>query len=195
MHTTKTFIFLFIFCTPFVADSNISPIRGDFIQKRYEKNRTLLHYAVKARDFELVSFLVREKISLLAQGGAFNNTALQDAISLGYLKIAYYLIKKGTPPNLKNRYGQTALHIASSRGYLGVIKLLLANGADKYLRDKNGHTPYELIPKLTHSSTKKLKELLRVEMNIKKKNYKESIFIDKKSRLNNTHIGIQIRKE
>ena len=194
MYNKKSLLFLLIFFTPLVADNPIST-KEVSIQKRYEKNQTHLHRAVEARDFKQVSFLVGQKISLSAQGGAFNNTALQDAISLGYLKIAHYLIKKGTPLNLKNRYGQTALHIASSKGYIGVIKLLLTNGADKYARDKNNHTPYDLIPKLTYSSTKKLKELLQIEASTKKKSHKEHTFIDKKSRLKNTHIGIQIKKE
>jgi len=139
------------------------------IQKRYEKGKTLLHYAVEARDFDAVSFLVKQKITLSSQGGAYNNTPLQDAISLGYLKIAHYLIKKKTSLNLKNRYGQTALHIASSRGYKGVIKELLAYGADKLVVDNSGATPYELVPKLSHSSSKKLKKTLQVQ--IKKKSH------------------------
>jgi len=41
--------------------------------------------------------LVRKNISLSAQGGKQFNTALQDALYLGHLKIAYFLIEKGTP--------------------------------------------------------------------------------------------------
>jgi len=158
------------------------------IQKRYEKNRTLLHYAVEARDFNAVSFLVEQKIILSSQGGAYNNTALQDAIFLGYLKIARYLIKKGTPPNLKNRYGQTALHIASDRQYVGIVKLLLAYGAEKTILDNNGNTPYDFIPK--HSlSNRKLKKLLQPKF---EESYINIITIDKKSKIQNSHIGIQI---
>jgi len=165
------------------------------IQKRYKQNRTLLHYAVKARNFDTVSFLVRKKILLSLQGGKYNNTALQDAIFNGHLKIAHYLIKKGTPLNLKNRYGETALHIASTRGYIGVIKQLLLNGADKSIMNNNGHKPYDLIKKLSFTSSKKLKELLFFNQNsVKRKKYREFLFIDKKSKINNCNIGIQIKE-
>jgi len=167
------------------------------VQKRYKKNRTLLHYAVQKRDFELVSFLVKEKILLSARGGDYNNTPLQDSISYGYLRIAHYLIKKGTPLNLKNIYGQTALHIASSRGYDGLVKELLTYGADRTTIDNSGYRAYELIPRLSFGNRKKLKKLLEINSNLtkKKKSYKESIFIDKRSKINNSIIGIQIEEE
>jgi len=165
------------------------------IQKKYKKNKTLLHYAVEARNFNTVSFLVSQKIFLSSQGGAYNNTALQDAISYGYLKIAYYLIKKGTPLNIKNRYGQTALHIASAKSYRNIIKALLANGADKSAIDNSGYRPYDLIAKLSFSSNREIEKLLQTRESIKEdKSYREYIFIDKKSEITNSHIGIQIKE-
>jgi len=152
------------------------------IQKRYERDRTLLHYAVEINDFNSVSFLVRKKIILSSQGGAYNNTALQDAIFYGYLKIAHYLIKKGTPLNIKNRYGQTALDIASSREYKDVIELLLTYGAEQLTLDDNENIPHKLV-----RSTKRVKKKLK-----SKDNYTNIVVIDKKSKIHNSYIGIQI---
>jgi len=202
----KKFILYFIIILSLKAEDNITVIinqgtseiekilKETSIQKRYKKDRTLLHYAVKAKSFDIVSLLVRDKIILSIQGGNYNNTALQDAIFYGYLKIADYLIKKGTPLNIKNRYGQTALHIASSRGYVDTINLLLSYGADKKATDNRGETPYQLIPKLTFSNSKILKKLLYVNSNsyLNQSNIKNNITIDKKSKLENCHIGVWI---
>jgi putative IMPACT (imprinted ancient) family translation regulator len=61
------------------GDNNISTImqqdistvqnllRDKSIHKRYKEQKTLLHYAVQADNFDAVSFLVRKNISLSAQ--------------------------------------------------------------------------------------------------------------------------------
>ncbi len=151
---------------------------------------TLLHYAVRFRKRRVVEYLVRQKILLSRKGGIFYGTALQEAIYYGYLGIASYLIDMGTLLNIRNKYGQTALHIAAQKGYLDIVEQLLEAGASKSITDNNGKTPYDLIPDLSWDSRKKLKELLRVGKikKIQSKSFHDFI------NMNRVHNGIEMRK-
>jgi len=175
---------------------------------------TLLHYAVRFRKPKVVEYLVNQKILLSRKGGLFYGTALQEAIYYGHLGIASYLIDKGTYLNVTDKYGQTALHIAAKRGYLDIVEQLLAHGASKSIADNSGKIPYDLIPDLSWDSKKELQRLLRVDRNskdearsksiehsasfylgtnrIEKKRNKNIDIIDKKSRIENSDIGIEI---
>ncbi len=173
---------------------------------------TLLHYAVRFRKRRVVEYLVRQKILLSRKGGIFYGTALQEAIYYGYLGIASYLIDMGTFLNIQNKYGQTALHIAAQRGYLDIVEQLLEAGASKSIADKNGHIPYDLIPNISWDSRKKLKELLRVGKikKTKSKSFNDFIYmnrvhngiemrknqtinvIDKKTKMNNSSVGLEV---
>jgi len=175
---------------------------------------TLLHYAVRFRKPEVVEYLVNQKIPLSRKGGLFYGTALEEAIYYGHLGIASYLIDKGTYLNIRDKYGQTALHIAAKRGYLDIVEQLLAHGASKSIADNSGRTPYDLIPDLSWDSKRELQKLLRVNSNrrdevrsksighsasfylgtsrVEKKRNKNIIVIDKKSKIENSDIGIDI---
>jgi len=174
----------------------------------YKNNNTLLHYAVQFRKRDVVQLLVTQKIDLSRKGGKFHGTALQEAIHYGYLGIASYLLKKGTLVNIQNKYGETALHIATKNGYLGMVEELLAHGASKNLTDKNGKRPYDLIPNLSWDSRKELQGALTVSeseqpnvrgysvdivnQNIHAVDNNNMNIIDKKTKIENSSLGIDI---
>jgi len=176
---------------------------------------TLLHYAVRFNKRKVVEYLVEHKIDLSAKGGIFYGTALEDAIYYGYLGIASYLIDRGTNLNITNMDGDTALHIASRNGYLDIIEELISAGASKNIVNRAGHLAYDEIPDLTWDSRKKLKSLLFVNSNInknsnhsensgiyllqrmlvKKRKNTDITIIDKKSKIENTDVGIDVEIE
>ena len=176
---------------------------------------TLLHYAVRLNKRNLVEYLVEHKIDLSAKGGIFYGTALEDAIYYGYLGIATYLIDKGTNLDITNMDGDTALHIASRNGYLDIVEELISAGASKNIVNSAGHLAYDEIPDLTWDSRKKLESLLFVKNSInnnsnhssnsgvdllqgiliKKRKNTEVDIIDKKSKIDNTDVGIDIEIE
>ena len=125
----------------------------------YKDDKTVLHYAVGLKEYDVVEFLL-DKSDLSQQGGIYYQTALQDAIFYGYLGIAELLIVNGTDVNIKNIDGETALHIAAKRGYTDIIKLLIKAGASTNVRDEDGNSPSDLVPELIWNSSKELKKIL-----------------------------------
>jgi len=131
----------------------------------YEKNKTILHYAVELDKYDVVEFLTQHKVNLARKGGMFFQTPLQDAIYYRHFRIAKLLINRGSPLNIKNVNGETALHIAAKNGYLDIVKALLAKGASINMVDEDGNLPYELIPELMFENDKELLSILKPENN------------------------------
>jgi hypothetical protein len=131
----------------------------------YEKNKTILHYAVELDKYDVVEFLTRHRINLSRKGGMFFQTPLQDAIYYRHFRIAKLLINRGSPLDSKNVNGETALHIAAKNGYSDIVKALLAKGASINIVDEDGNLPYELIPALMFENDKELLSILKPESN------------------------------
>ena len=131
----------------------------------YEKNKTILHYAVELDKYDVVEFLTRHRVNLARKGGMFFQTPLQDAIYYRHFRIAKLLINRGSPLDSKNVNGETALHIAAKHGYIDIVKALLAKGASINIVDGDGNLPYELIPKLMFEDDKELLSILKPENN------------------------------
>ena len=129
----------------------------------YEKNKTILHYAVELDKYDVVEFLTQHRVNLARKGGMFFQTPLQDAIYYRHFRIAKLLINRGSPLDSKNVNGETALHIAAKHGYLDIVKALLAKGASINIVDGDGNLPYELIPKLMFENDKELLSILKPE--------------------------------
>ena len=129
----------------------------------YEKNKTILHYAVELDKYDVVDFLTRHRVNLARKGGMFFQTPLQDAIYYRHFRIAKLLINRGSPLDSKNINGETALHIAAKNGYIDIVKALLAKGASINIVDGEGNLPYELIPKLMFEDDKELLSILKPE--------------------------------
>ena len=129
----------------------------------YEKNKTILHYAVELDKYDVVDFLTRHRVNLARKGGMFFQTPLQDAIYYRHFRIAKLLINRGSPLDSKNINGETALHIAAKNGYIDIVKALLTKGASINIVDGEGNLPYELIPKLMFEDDKELLSILKPE--------------------------------
>ena len=131
----------------------------------YEKNKTILHYAVELDKYDVVEFLTQHRVNLARKGGMFFQTPLQDAIYYRHFRIAKLLINRGSPLDSKNVNGETALHIAAKNGYIDIVKALLAKGASINIVDGDGNLPYELIPALMFENDKELLSILKPESN------------------------------
>jgi len=129
----------------------------------YEKNKTILHYAVELNKYDVVEFLTQHRVNLSKKGGMFFQTPLQDAIYYRHFAIAKLLINRGSPLDSKNINGETALHIAAKNGYSDLVKALIAKGASINITDGDGNLPYELIPKLMFENNKDLLAILKPE--------------------------------
>jgi ankyrin repeat protein len=125
----------------------------------YKNDKTILHYAVELKKYDVVEFLL-DKSDLSQKGGIYNQTALQDAIFYGNLGIAELLIVNGTDLNVQNIDGETALHIAAKQGYTSIIKLLIKSGALSNIRDEEDNTPSDVIPELIWDNDEELKKIL-----------------------------------
>ena len=133
----------------------------------YEEDKTILHYAVELRKYDVIEFLISKDIELFRRGGIYYQTALQDAIYYQYFRIAKLLINSGTPLDIKNIDGDTALHIAARNGYLDIIKLLISNGASKNIYNEKENTPYDTLSKFMKDNHKKVSSILKPDRNLK----------------------------
>lgn len=131
----------------------------------YEKNKTILHYAVELNNYDVVSFLAQYKGDLAKKGGSFSETPLQDAIYYNHFAIAKLLISRGSPLDTQNVNGETALHIAAKRGNTDMVKALLNAGASANIADEEGNLAYNLVPDLMFEDSKGLRTLLEPEDN------------------------------
>jgi len=115
--------------------------------KRYNQNRTLLHYASRYNNQRVAKWLVQKGALLSAVGGEYNATPLHTAIRYGYLDLAVYLIKNKAPLNIRDKYNETALDIAIRLNYSTIIHILKKKGAvgdgsshsDELNKYKNGN--------------------------------------------------------
>lgn len=133
----------------------------------YEEDKSILHYAVELRNYDVIDFLISKDIELSRRGGLYYQTALQDAIFYQYFRIAYLLINSGSPLDIQNIDGDTALHIAARNGYFDMVKALLNAGASKNVYNNNSNTPFDLIPEFTMGNNKEIKKLLKPDKNLK----------------------------
>ncbi|HFU75743.1 MAG TPA: ankyrin repeat domain-containing protein, partial [Arcobacter sp.] len=168
-------------------------------------------------NYKIVSYLVKKKSFLAKKGGKLYGTTLHNAIYHKHSRIALFLINQGTPLNERDVQGNTPLHLATQRGNLRLVRTLVQNGASIHIINHNRKIPYQLIPKLiwddekemervlypkkkTHSNVKKSHSFKDTplsyssdDLSLKQNKYKVHTTIDKKSKLKNADIGINIK--
>jgi hypothetical protein len=177
-------ILILLFSNILTANSNatekelISALQGgvkstkEFLKKvpayqLYEEDKSILHYAVALRNYDVIEFLISKNMELYRRGGIYYQTALQDAIFYQYFRIAILLINSGSPLDIKNIDGDTALHIAARNGYLDIVKVLIAKGASKNIYNNNNNTPYDTLPKFIIDNNKEAKAFLKPDRTLK----------------------------
>lgn len=131
------------------------------VYQLYEEDKSILHYAVALKKYDVIEFLISKDMELYRRGGLYYQTALQDAIFYQYFRIAILLINSGSPLDIKNIDGDTALHIAARNGYLDIVNILIEAGASKNIHNDSGNTPYDTLPSFIMDDTKKSKDFLK----------------------------------
>ena len=118
--------------------------RGAELNKRDEKDKTLLHYTFKEEAWE-------EKANFLIELGADVNSQKENKRTLiyyilkrGNLSQLKFLLDKGAKPNIQDDLGQTPLHYAVKKGWFNKAKVLVKNGADPTIKDNKGKTAGDL---------------------------------------------------
>lgn len=103
---------------------------GADINTQNPSGETLLMYAVKSNDEEMIDLLVCNKanLDLIDRDG---NSALVLAMQKKNEKIARLLIQSGADINIKPQYGKSAFHLAIENGQESLAILLVEKGAIK----------------------------------------------------------------
>jgi ankyrin repeat protein len=125
----------------------------DVIDRRDDKGRTELHYAVLNDEESLVKFLVRAGADVNAKDNSGNTplnlfpfTYHEDDDGNAWLigRLAF-LIENGADINNKDKYGKTILHRAVKKGTIKIVKFLLKNGANINIVDNSNNTALHIV--------------------------------------------------
>lgn len=100
----------------------------------FNSGERALHMVARDRDLNWLTFLVQKgaRVDLKDNQG---NTALMDAVRVGFVDGARILIAKRAQVNANNNMGETPLIIAVQRRDVEMTRLLLTEGADPAKRD------------------------------------------------------------
>eukprot|EP00953_Heterococcus_sp_UTEX-ZZ885_P002158 1680-Heterococcus_DN1.PRE.4 len=110
---------------------------GVAVNAANDEGYTALHYACMSSSCEDAAMVEL----LLASGSdvhmrtSYKQTALDVAVSNGYLECAKVLIAAGTDVNNSDSYGITSLHIAINKYHSELVQLLLEHGATAIMND------------------------------------------------------------
>lgn len=127
----------------------VNIMKNDFV------NENALHDAVRARDINMVKFLIEQNIALDVKN-TNGYTPLHIAVRLQEYDIAKLMIENGALINTEDNYKDTPLLDATRDNYVNISKLLICNGANRNVVDKYGMSPL--------SNTIKNKELILSKM-------------------------------
>lgn len=122
-------------------------------------SENVLHDAVRANEFEMVKYLVKQGVSIDTQD-EYGYTPLHLAVRLNQYDIISFLIDHKANINTTDEYEDTPLIDATRNNETDIAKLLICNGAKRNVADINGMTT------LQHSAKNKNQEivnLLRVD--------------------------------
>lgn len=126
----------------YLFDDNLEQFlvsQGVQVDERDEKNRTLLHCAVEAKDEKLVRRLLARKAGVNVQDVA-GDTPLHYAVRKGDAALLSLLLASANP-DARNFKGRTPLQEAFAASAWDVASVLLDKGARLDVRDTLGRTP------------------------------------------------------
>jgi hypothetical protein len=114
-------------------------INGNNVNKYYSsKQYTLLHYAIKNNQPQIVEFLLKKGANI--EQVFDEQTPLMYAIKLQNNEISDILVKHGANVNTLNVEQECALFYCAKYGNLETLKFLIANGANPQIKDSKGRT-------------------------------------------------------
>jgi ankyrin repeat protein len=148
-------------------DNSFTKRAADSLRQRDENGQTPLHIAVTTGAFNVVRFLLENKIDvtirdrlgrtaldLAARNGSyamielvsrgFSNAPLHEAARTSDIACLSGLVAKGQDLTLAGLRGRTALHQAAECGRTSAVDFLLRNGAAISIKDVQGQTPLHL---------------------------------------------------
>ncbi len=96
--------------------------------------------AVSDKDTEGVRSLIATGANVNAKD-IYDMTALEIAVSKGYMDIAKLLISKGADINVKDKNGETLLNRALKKGTVETARFIIEQGADVNVPDSEGVVP------------------------------------------------------
>ena len=100
-------------------------------------NETALHDAVRAKDLDLIKYLIKQGITVNTQD-SYGYTSLHLAVRLHDLNITKYLLNNGATPNIYDVYKDTPLIDSTRNNDTQISVELICHGADRNVRDSNG---------------------------------------------------------
>ena len=122
-------------------------------------NQNVLHDTVRANDFEMVKYLVKQGVNINNQD-EYGYTPLHLAIRLGLFDITSYLIDNKAIINTTDTYSDTPLIDATRNNDTNISKLLICNGANRTAVDSYGMTTLHNSAK---NKNQEIVNLLRVD--------------------------------
>lgn len=109
-------------------------------QKRVPHADQLLVAAAHGK-LDVVQRLVEQDDALVDARSEYGLTALMQAISLGHIPVAKWLLEKGADANATGVDGKTALHTCAFEDAVEEAELLLSYGAEVNKQARNGQSP------------------------------------------------------
>ena len=117
--------------------------------------RSLLHYATKADNVELVERLLELGVEVDIVD-MHDQTPLDVAATFGESASMKVLLEHGADPMRQDDAGSVPLLLSAAYGHLEATRLLIEHGADVNYRDERGWTPLLLSLQYNHNSTAEL---------------------------------------
>ena len=116
----------------------------DIINTLDEKGETILSYALKKNNLEIIDLILSYNNLNLNYKDKKGNSYLHLAVKNRNDKKIETLIKKGINLNMQNNSGNTALHLAYEINNFIIIKLLIKSGINSKIKNKEGKIAKEI---------------------------------------------------
>lgn len=105
--------------------------RYEDLSRQSSNGKTSLHYAIEAKNLELVKLILTNNSSLSGIADNHGNTPLHRAVLLNQKQIVEYLLQYNSDSTINkvDRNSETALDIANASGYTELAEYLVGKGA------------------------------------------------------------------
>ncbi|XP_067659909.1 putative ankyrin repeat protein RF_0381 [Haliotis asinina] len=115
--------------------------KGANVLLRGAGKNTILHFACRGGDVEVVKYVLAQNIVDINSRGWKRMTPVMMAATKGYKEVVELLVTKGANVALLGRQGKNILHFACHGGSVELVKYLLSQNININSRMRNGRTP------------------------------------------------------